>query len=101
MGLWDQIKPQFLGYSKAAAAVKDGHIDGMWVVSGFPTKAVIELAATKKTTLIDLSQLATKKGFYKEYPFYKSIAIQGNTMKESKINTKLLLTHFGWLAVNQ
>ena len=79
VGMWDKIDRQFLGYSKAAAAVKDGHIDAMWVVSGFPTKAIIELAATRGVTLIDLFGAGQKNGVFTTYPFYKPITIAAGT----------------------
>ncbi len=36
IGLWDEMKPEFLGYSKAASALGDKLIDAFWVISGYP-----------------------------------------------------------------
>ncbi|PLX79594.1 MAG: C4-dicarboxylate ABC transporter substrate-binding protein, partial [Desulfuromonas sp.] len=34
LGLWDKMEVEFIGYSKAAAAIGDGLIDAMWVFAG-------------------------------------------------------------------
>ena len=77
--VWQQIKPKFLGYSKAASAIKDGQIDAMWVVSGFPTRAVMELAATSSLSFISLNAAAIGQDFYTKYPFYQKVEIPMNS----------------------
>lgn len=79
VGLWSKIKPQFLGYSKAAAAIKDGQLDAMWVVSGYPTRAIMELSATTKVSFISLENTAKAKNLFTEYPFYQPVSLPGKT----------------------
>ena len=78
MGVWDQFKTQFLGYSAAASAFKDGKIDAFWVLVGFPNASVIEAATMSKIRLIDVGKDAEATGFYKEFP-YSSVTIPGGT----------------------
>ncbi|MDX2471077.1 MAG: TAXI family TRAP transporter solute-binding subunit [SAR324 cluster bacterium] len=79
VGLWDKIDRQFLGYSKAASAMKDGHVDAMWVLAGYPTRAVIELAASNKIRLLQLNDISEKKGLFKKMPFYQKLSIPAGT----------------------
>ncbi|MFH2132883.1 MAG: TAXI family TRAP transporter solute-binding subunit [bacterium] len=77
--LWDNIDRQFLGYSKAASAMKDGHIDAMWILAGYPTRALIELAATQDIELLDVYNPAVKAGLAEKLPFYQQLFIPANT----------------------
>ena len=98
IGMWDKIQPQYLGYSKAAAAMKDGHLDAMWVVSGFPTRAIIELSATKKVRLLDLSPDGEAKGFFAEYPFYQKLDISAKTYEGINSPLKTFADSTVWVA---
>jgi len=79
LGLWDDMKVEFLGYSKAAAALGDGLIDAFWVFAGFPNSSVIQAAASNKIRMIDLVQAGMDAGFFDDYPFYTQLAIPAGT----------------------
>lgn len=78
IGVWDNFQPQFLGYSAAASAFKDGKIDAFWVLVGFPNASVIEAATMTKIRLLDVGKDAEETGFYNEFP-YAPINIPGGT----------------------
>ena len=78
IGVWDKFQPQFLGYSTAASAFKDGKIDAFWVLVGYPNASVMEAATMSKIRLVDVGKEAEETGFYKEYP-YGPTAIPANT----------------------
>ena len=78
MGLWEKISPQFLGYSAAASAFKDGKIDAFWVLVGYPNASVIEAATQMKISLVDVGKDAKASGFYDEYA-YSATVIPANT----------------------
>lgn len=69
LGIWDKFKPQFLGYSAAASAFKDGKIDAFWVLVGPPNRSVIEAGVQVKIRLIDVAKDADASGFYKAYAY--------------------------------
>ena len=69
IGVWDKFKPQFLGYSAAANAFKDGKIDAFWVLVGYPNRSVIEASVQVDIRLIDVGVDAEKTGFYKAYAY--------------------------------
>lgn len=69
IGVWDEFKPQFLGYSAAASAFKDGKIEGFWVLVGYPNASVIEAATQTDIRLIDVGVDAEKTGFYDAYAY--------------------------------
>lgn len=79
VGLWDKMKVEFLGYSKAAAALGDNLIDAFWVFAGYPNSSIIQAAASNQIRLLDVAAAAEKAGFFKEYPFYSLLTIPAGT----------------------
>ncbi len=79
VGLWNQIDRQFLGYTNAANAMKEGDIDAMWILAGFPTRALIELSTTQDIDLLHVYPIAAKHGLTEELPFYQPTFIPANT----------------------
>lgn len=79
LGLWDKMKVEFLGYSKAADAMGDKLIDAFWVFAGYPNASVIQAAASNPIRMIDLVEAGEKAGFFKDYPFYTRLTIPKGT----------------------
>jgi len=79
LGLWDKMKVEFLGYSKAAAALGDGLIDAFWVFAGYPNSSVIQAAASNKIKMLDVVSAGKESGFFEEYPFYSNLTIPAGT----------------------
>jgi len=98
VGLWDTINRQFLGYSKAAAAMKDGHIDAMWILAGYPTRALIELSATRDIALLDVHTTAAKAGLAEKLPFYQPLSIPANTYEGVTQDTASFFDSALWIA---
>ena len=69
IGVWDDFKPQFLGYSAAASAFKDGKIDAFWVLVGYPNRSVIEASVQVDIRLISVGKDAEESGFYAAYAY--------------------------------
>jgi TRAP transporter TAXI family solute receptor len=69
IGIWDEFKPTFMGYSAAASAFKDGKIDAFWVLVGYPNRSVIEAGVQVKIKLLDVGLDAEKSGFYDAYAY--------------------------------
>ena len=80
--MWDGMKRQFLGYSKAAQNFLDHKIDAFWLLVGYPNRSVIEANARAQIRLINVGDDAEKSGFYKALPFYKPMAIPAGTYKD-------------------
>ena len=79
--MWDKMKKQFLGYSKAAQNFLDGKIDAFWLLVGYPNRSVIEANARAQIRLLNVGDDAEKSGFYKALPFYKPMLIPAETYK--------------------
>ena len=79
LGLWDEMKVEYLGYSQAASALGDKLIDAMWVFAGYPNSSVIQAAASNKIKLLSLVEPAKEAGFFDAYPFYTLLAIPAGT----------------------
>lgn len=78
IGVWDNFKPQFMGYSAAASAFQDGKIDAFWVLVGYPNRSVIEASVQVKIALVDVGVDAEKTGFYDAYA-YSPTTIEAGT----------------------
>ena len=79
LGLWDEMKVEYLGYSQAASALGDKLIDAMWVFAGFPNSSVIQAAASNKIKLLSLVEAGKEAGFFEAYPFYAELVIPAGT----------------------
>ncbi|MEZ4526672.1 MAG: TAXI family TRAP transporter solute-binding subunit [Desulfobacterales bacterium] len=79
LGIWDQVKVEYIGYSQAAAAIGDKLIDAMWVLAGFPNSSVIQAAASNKIAMLNLVEEGKEAGFFKEFPFYTEVVIPKGT----------------------
>jgi hypothetical protein len=82
IGLWDNFKPTFMGYSAAASAFQDGKIDAFWVLVGYPNASVIEAAVQVKIALMDVGVDAEKTGFYNAYAYSASVIPAGTYGKD-------------------
>lgn len=78
IGVWEKFSPQFLGYSAAASAFKDGKIEAFWVLVGYPNASVIEAATQTKIRLLNVGDDAEASGFYKAYAYAPTV-IPANT----------------------
>jgi TRAP transporter TAXI family solute receptor len=88
LGLWDEMKVEFLGYSEAASALGDDLLDAFWIFAGFPNSSVIQAAASNKIRMLDLVDAGMKAGFFDEYPFYTRLTIPAGTY--SGVDTDVL-----------
>ena len=77
IGVWDNFKPTFMGYSAAASAFKDGKIDAFWVLVGYPNSSVIEASVQVKIRLIDVGVDAEKSGFYEAFAYAPTVIPAG------------------------
>jgi hypothetical protein len=87
IGVWDNFKPTFMGYSAAASAFQDGKLDGFWVLVGYPNRSVIEASVQVKIRLIDVGVDAEKSGFYKAFAYSPTVipaGTYGKGMPETK-----------------
>lgn len=98
LGLWDKMKIEFIGYSKAAAAIGDGLIDAMWVFAGFPNSSVIQAAASNKIKLIDTWEVGEKGGAFEQYPFYAPLTIPAGTYSGVDYDVKSFQDSALWIA---
>jgi uncharacterized protein len=96
--LWDQIDRHFLGYTNAANAMKNGEIDAMWILAGYPTRALIELSATQNIDLLHVYPIGAHHGLSQELPFYQPIFIPANTYEGVTHATASFFDSALWIA---
>lgn len=79
LGLWDRIKPEFIGYQDAISALAHGYVDAIWVFAGLPNAAVVQAARSYPIRLLHLAEMAEQSGFLAQYPFFSRITIPAGT----------------------
>jgi uncharacterized protein len=82
IGVWDNFRPTFMGYSAAASAFKDGKIDSFWVLVGYPNASIIEASVQEKIRLVDVGVDAEKSGFYDAFAYAPAVIPAGTYGKD-------------------
>ena len=72
------VKADYLGYSEAAEALKDGRVDGILIAGGLPTAAVLDAASSVKIRILSLEPEMIQK-LTKEMPWYYEVIIPKGT----------------------
>lgn len=75
---YDDIDEQFLSFSEAASALKDGNVDAAFVTAGYPTAAVQDIASQNKVRLISMESGKIDE-LIKKYPFYTKSTVPAGT----------------------
>jgi uncharacterized protein len=79
LGLWDKIKPQFIGYTQGASAIGDRQIDALWVFAGFPNASVIQATTSNKMRLLQVHEAAKQGTLATDHPYYAPVTIPAGT----------------------
>ena len=75
---YDDIQVQYLSFSEAASALKDGNIDVAFLTAGYPTAAVQDISSQNKVRLLPVT--ADKAdALIAKYPFYTKTVIPAGT----------------------
>ena len=72
------IIPTYQGFGDSANSLKDGQIDAAFVVAGAPTTAIVELATTKTTYIVELEDEYITK-LLADSPYYAKAVIPTGT----------------------
>ncbi len=69
-GVWDSITRFDLNFGEAASALKLGQVDVGFLVAGFPTAAIEEIAVSTEVRVVDVSDDILQELGEAGYPFY-------------------------------
>ena len=72
------VKGEYLGYSEAAEALKDGRVDGILIAGGLPTSAVLDAASSLKIRILSIEPEMMAK-LKETMPWYYEITIPKGT----------------------
>lgn len=95
---YKDIDANFLDFGATTSRFKDNQIDAGFVVAGFPTASVMDLALTKDITLMDFSDTFLKE-LAKAHPYFVPSIIPANTYSKIDKDIKtpavmaILVTH--------
>lgn len=79
LGMWDKIKPQFIGYTQGASAIGDRQIDALWVFAGFPNASVIQATTSNSMRLLQVYEAAKQGTLATDHPYYSPVTIPAGT----------------------
>jgi TRAP transporter TAXI family solute receptor len=77
----------YMGFSEAAEALKNGQIDGFAVSGGIPTASIMDVATSANIKIIPVDQEVITK-IKKDYPFYNEFTIPKGTYKNQNEEIK-------------
>jgi len=80
-GVWDTIKRFDLAFAEAAAALKIGLVHVGFLVAGYPTPAIEEIAVTTPVRILSIPDKILDKLYAEGYPFYVRQVITKGTYK--------------------
>ena len=72
------VKGEYLGYSEAAEALKDGRVDGILIAGGLPTSSVLDAASSLKIRILSIEPAMIAK-LKETMPWYYEITIPKGT----------------------
>ncbi|AER66247.1 TRAP transporter solute receptor, TAXI family [Thermovirga lienii DSM 17291] len=76
---FDDITPEYLGYSEASQALQNGRIDAALLEAGYPTSAVTELYAGKTEVDMLIFDDEAKKKLFEAAPWYAPVTVPAGT----------------------
>jgi TRAP transporter TAXI family solute receptor len=75
---YDDIQVQYLSFSEAASALKDGNVDVAFLTAGYPTAAVQDISSQNKVRLLPVA-VDKADALIAKYPFYTKTVIPAGT----------------------
>ena len=81
LGIWDKVERNAMGYNDAAQAFGNEQLDAFWLLTAFPSGAVIMAAQTNDIALIDLGKDAADSGYFKDFPYFGKLTIPAGTYR--------------------
>ena len=75
---YDDIDAQYLSFSEAASALKDGNVDAAFLTAGYPTAAVQDIASQNPIRVLPI-EADKADALIAKYPFYTKVVIPAGT----------------------
>jgi uncharacterized protein len=91
------VKADLLGYAEGTARMKDNRTDAIFVVAGFPTSAVTDLAASADVALVPIEDEMLGK-ITGESKFFAPATVPANTYEGQTHDVKTVAVVATWVA---
>jgi TRAP transporter TAXI family solute receptor len=75
---YSDMNPDFLDFANTAERIQDGQLDAGFVLAGYPTAAIMSLAAMKEIDLVAFDE-SILDDLVKKYPYFKKDVIPAGT----------------------
>ncbi len=90
------LKADYLGYSEGVARMKDNQADAMFVVAGFPTSAILDLATGTDIVIVPIEDAMIQK-IASESKFFAPAVIPANTYKGQTQDVRTIAVVATWI----
>jgi len=90
------MNTDFLDFNNTAQRMKDGQIDVGFVVAGYPTASIMDLATLHDITLVEFDEELIDK-LHSEYPFFVKHVIPAGTYKGVDKDTTTVAVQAMWV----
>ena len=87
MDIWDKIERNAMGYNDAAQAFGNEQLDAFWLLTAFPSGAVIMAAQTNDIELINVGKDAEESGYFEAFPVFGKLVIPAGTYRGVDVDT--------------
>jgi TRAP transporter TAXI family solute receptor len=81
IGIWDKVNCRVMGYNDAATAFLRNRLDAFWLLTAFPSEAVIRVAQDDAIDLLDLADDAEVSGYFDKYRYITPLTIPAGTYR--------------------
>ncbi|WCN38899.1 TAXI family TRAP transporter solute-binding subunit [Aneurinibacillus uraniidurans] len=81
------VTVDYMGFTEAAEALKNGQIDAFAVSGGIPTASIMDVATSANIKLLSIDQDVIAK-IKKDYPFYDEYSVPKGTYKNQQQDVK-------------
>ncbi len=98
LGLWERIKPQYIGYQEAQSALGHRYVDAVWIFSSIPNTAARRIAEAYPVRFLHLQEEAEKAGFFATFPFHTPTVIPAGTYRRQSEEVRTFQDQALWAA---
>jgi len=100
LGIWESIIPDYSSYELAATDFRNGRLDALWQMVGFPSLSLTNINRETPIRLLDLGEAAKEAGFFQKYPIYTPSVIPAGTYRGLDYPVETFQDQALWVASN-
>lgn len=93
----NDVKADYLGFAEGAARMKDNQADAVFIVAGYPTAAIVDLATSAEIALVPIEDDMVKK-ITAESKFFAPATVPASTYRGQTQDVRTVAVMATWIA---